>query len=189
VSRLRFLAAVLFATSFSISVAPRGATAQSRVGSDSATRLTRLGRDLAYGTLEGFGYAGIDQLSNSPPEWGKGWHGYEKRAASNIGEFLIQETVTEGLAAVMNRPLDYRRCKCHGTFDRVGHAFAGAFTDEMPDGHHLIAVPRIVGAFTGSFAQATWRPSHGSRTRVALLNGGTSVAIGGLINLYHEFIH
>jgi hypothetical protein len=187
VLRFRFLALSLVASSFAIATVPLTATAQARVGSDSATRLTRLGRDLAYGALEGFAYAGIDQLNNSPPEWGRGWRGYGKRAASSIGEFLIQETVTEGLAAAMNRPLDYRRCKCHGTGDRIGHAFAGGITDEMPSGSRELAVPRIVGAYVGAFAQATWRPPTSGRTRVALINGTTSLAIGVLINLYHEF--
>ncbi|HTE44740.1 MAG TPA: hypothetical protein VK636_05805 [Gemmatimonadaceae bacterium] len=163
------------------------ACAQARVGRDSATRLTRFGRDLAYGGVEGLAYAGIDQLGNSPAEWGKGWRGYEKRAASNIGEFVIQESVTEGLAAVLNRPLDYRRCRCRGTGDRFAHAVAGAFTDQMPDGSHQLPIPRVVGAFVGSFAQAAWRPEKDSRTRVALLNGATSLGIGTLINLYHEF--
>lgn len=185
--RFRFLALSLVASSVSVAAAPVAATAQSRVGADSATRLTRLGRDLAYGALLGLGYAGIDQLSNSPPEWGHGWRGYEKRAASNIGEFVIQESVTEGLAAAMNRPLDYRRCKCRGTGDRIGHAFVGGITDEMPDGSRTLAVPRIVGAYVGAFAQATWRPPTSGRTRVALVNGTTSLAIGVLINLFHEF--
>lgn len=121
------------------------------------------------------------------PSGGKGWRGYEKRAASNVGEFVIQEGVTEGLAAAMNRPLDYRRCECHGTADRIGHALLGAFTDEMPDGRHLLAVPRIVGAFAGSTAQAMWRPSTSSRTTTALVNGSTSLGIGALINLFYEF--
>ena len=183
----RFFAVSVLASSFAVATVPTTATAQARVGSDSATRLTRLGRDLAYGALEGLGYAGIDQLANSPPEWGHGWHGYGKRAASNIGEFVIQESVTEGLAAALNRPLDYRRCKCRDTGGRVGHALAGAITDEMPNGSRELAVPRIVGAYVGAFAQATWRPPTSNRQRVALVNGTTSLAFGVLINLFHEF--
>lgn len=160
-----------------------------RVGADSATRLTRLGRDLAYGSAEGLAFAGVDQLSDSPPEWGHGWPGYERRAASNVGEFVIQESVTEGLAAVMHRPLDYMRSPKHDTGDRIAWALHGAFTDEMPDGTHPLATPRIVGAFVGSFAQASWRPgNHADRTRVALVNGATSLVIGAGINLFHEFI-
>src|SRR5689334_10112665 len=73
------------------------AKAQSRVGADSATRLERFGRDLTYGTFEGLAYAGIDQLRDEPVEWNRGWRGFGKRAASNVGEFYIQEGVTEGL--------------------------------------------------------------------------------------------
>ena len=161
--------------------------AQSRVGSDSATRLTRLGRAFVYGTIEGLAFAGLDQWRNDPPQWGKGLGGYGKRAASNLGEFYIQEGVTEGLAALMNRPLDYKTCRCREFGNQLAAALRGAVTDQMPDGSHPIAVPRIVGAYAGSSAQAGWRPAAGSnRARVALLNGTESLAIGAAINLYHE---
>ncbi len=164
------------------------ASAQSRVGSDSATRLVHLGRDLVYGTVEGLAFAGYDQTQKQPPEWGTGWVGYEKRAASNVGEFYIQELVNEGLAAAMNRPLGYKRCVCRGVGDRTAWAIRRAFTDQLPNGTLPLAIPRIVGAYAGSFAQASWRPAHGTdRTRIALVNGTTSLAIGALINLYYEF--
>jgi len=134
-------------------------------------------------------YAGVDQINDQPAEWGKSWSGYGRRYASNLGEFLIQEGVTEGLAALMKRPLDYSPCRCTGTGDRVGHALAGAVTDQMPKGKHPIAVPRIVGAYVGAYAQSTWRPDSRSRANQVLVNGTTSLAIGGLINLYHEFHH
>src|SRR3954466_13209502 len=88
-----------------ISVSP--ADAQDRVGRDSATRLTRFGRDVAYVTLTSFGWAAWDQTQNDPPEWGKDWPGYRHRLYSNVGKSVIQESVTQGIAAVMNRPLDY----------------------------------------------------------------------------------
>ena len=70
---------------------------------------------------------------------------------------------------------------------RMGWAFWGAVTDQMPDGTHPVAVPRIVGAYVGSFAQASWRPSDSDRGRVALWRGTTSLATGALINLFYEF--
>jgi hypothetical protein len=90
---------------------------------------------------------------------------------------------------VMNRPLDYTRCHCRSTGTRIGWAILGAVTDQMPNGSHPLAVPRIVGAYAGSFAQAGWRPRDGNRTQVALLNGTESLGIGALINLWHEFHH
>jgi hypothetical protein len=151
------------------------------------TRLARLGHDLTYGTAMGFGYAAIDQANNQPSEWGGGWPGYGRRASSNIGEFWIQEITTEGLAWAMNRPLDYQPCKCRGFWPRFNHALGGAVLDQKPNGGQALAIPRIVGAYGGAYAQSTWRPS-GSRSRanLVLTYGTTSLAFGVLINMYHE---
>src|SRR5437016_12192836 len=136
------------------------AAAQGRVGSDSTTRIQRLERDLAYGTLEGVGYAAIDQWRLSPPEWGTGWPGYGRRFLSDAGEFWIQEITTEGLAAAMNHPLAYSRCSCRAFDARLGHALRGALFDQMPRGRQSLAIPRIIGAYAGAYAQTTWRPSR-----------------------------
>ena len=169
-----------------VCVASSLARAQVRVGRDSSTRLNRFGRDLIYGTGEGLLFAGVDQLRNEPPEWGKGGEGYRKRAFSDVGEFVIQEGTTEALAAAMHRPLDYERCRCRGAWNRLRWALWGSVTDPMPDGRHPIAVPRIVGAYAGSFAQAAWRPSDGDRVRTAVVNGTVSLLIGAGINLFQE---
>lgn len=131
-------------------------------------------------------YAGVDQWRNEPPQWGSGWDGYRKRTASNVGEFAIQESVTEGLAAVLKRPLDYQPCPCRDFSDRLSWAFRQSVTDVTPRGHP-IAVPRILGAYAGSFAQASWRPSMSNRAQVAVVNGTVSLFIGAGINLFHEF--
>jgi hypothetical protein len=163
------------------------AHAQGRVGSDSSTRTRRYRHDLVYGTALGFVYAGIDQLRNDPVEWGRGWHGYERRLASDIGEFVVQESVTDLLASAMDRQLDYQRCRCTGTSQRIGWALQSSVTDPLPNGRRALAIPRIAGAFAGSFAQAAWRPAGTtSRTRTALVNGATSLAIGAGINLFYE---
>jgi hypothetical protein len=171
----------------SVVLAPTPARAQSRVGADSSTRMQRYGHDLVYGTALGFVYAGVDQLRRDPPEWGDGWHGYERRLASDVGEFVVQETVTDVIAAGLDRPLDYQRCHCTGTGRRIGWALQSSVTDPLPDGHRALAIPRIVGAYAGSFAQAAWRPATASgRTRTALVNGTVSLIIGAGINLYYE---
>jgi hypothetical protein len=178
---------LLLLTLVMLSSMPRALSAQRRVGSDSSTRMNRYYRDIAYGSALGLAWAGVDQLRNDPVEWGKGWRGYGKRAASDIGEFVIQETVTHVLANAMDRPLDYQRCRCSHLRRRIGWALQAAVTDPLPNDTHPIAVPRIVGAYAGSFAQASWRPDTPSgRIRTALVNGTVSLAIGGVINIYHE---
>lgn len=164
------------------------AQAQWRVGSDSSSRWTRFGRDAAYGTLEALAFSGVDQLRKQPPEWGTGWRGYGRRFASNEGEFLIQEGVTEGLAAALHRPLDYQVCRCRATVDRLAWALKTSVTDPLPNGKSPLAIPRIVGAYAGALAQASWRPANGeSRGQLVLVNGTTSLLIGAGINLWREF--
>ena len=165
---------------------PRSVAAQRRVGSDSATRATRYFRDAAQGSAIGLAWAGVDQLRNDPVEWGKGWRGYGKRAASSVGQFLIQESVTHLLANSMSRPLDYQPCRCRHMSRRIGWALQESVTDVMPDDTHPIAIPRIVGAYAGSFALASWRPNSSNRVQTALVSGTISLAIGGAINIYHE---
>lgn len=177
----------LFTSLIVLSVAGASSSgAQARVQRDSSWRLQRFVHDAGYGIVEGLAYSGLDQVRNTPAEWGNGWPGYGRRAASNVGEFLIQESVTEGLAAVMHRPLDYHRCRCRSMGARVASALRGATTDQQTNGSHPLAIPRITGAYAGSFAQASWRP-NANRTQTALLNGTSSLALGVLINLYHEF--
>ena len=162
------------------------AQSQVRVGRDSSTRLARFGRDMVYGTVLGLAWGEVDQLRNDPPEWGKGVEGYRRRAASDVGEFLIQEGATEALAALLKRPLDYAPCHCRGIGNRLRWALAASVTDPMPNGSHPVALPRIAGAYAGSFAQASWRPATSDRTRTALINGTVSLLIGAGINVFQE---
>jgi hypothetical protein len=178
---------LLIAALVAISSMPRALSAQRRVGPDSATRINRYYRDIAWGTVLGLAWAGVDQLHEDPQEWGKGWPGYGKRAASSVGQMVIQVTVTHLLANAMDRPLDYQRCRCSHTSRRIGWALQAAVTDPMPNDTHPIAIPRIVGAYAGSFAQASWRPdTRTGRIQTALVNGTVSLAIGGLTNIYYE---
>ncbi len=148
-----------------VSSSTRPAAAQSRPLPDTTNRVKHLRHDVVYGVVEGLAFAGVDQLQNDPSQWGKGWSGYGKRAASNVGEFVVQEGVTAGLSAVMHRPLDYQRCSCKSTSNRIGWAFKTTVVDPMPDGTTPLAIPRIVGAYIGSFAQAAWRPKSAGRAR------------------------
>ncbi len=177
-------AAVAFTMS---TLAATSLAAQARIGNH--TRLERFAIDLGYGVLEGLAFSAYDQARNDPPQWGNGGSGFAKRAASNVGGFVIQEGVTEGLAAAMNRPLDYAHCKCQGVGARTRHALLGAITDEMPNGSHVFALPRVAGAYAGSFAQSAWRP-QGARNwfQLGLGRGTASLAIGAGINLFHEFV-
>jgi hypothetical protein len=189
-ARRRITAYALMLTA-TVVLTPPVARAQTQAGTDSSVhRMGRYMHNLGYGAALGFVYAGVDQLTDNPSEWGKGWSGYGKRLASGVGEFVIQETVTDIGAALLHRPLIYPYCRCTGTANRVGWAMKLGIMDQLPSGHLAPAYPRIVGAYAGSFAQAAWLPaSSTSRIQTGLVNGTVSLAIGAGINVYHELRH
>jgi hypothetical protein len=155
---------------------------------DSLTTWSRVGRNLAYGATMGLVFSGWDQIRNDPSRWNRTWSGYGKRVASNTGEFVIQELVSDGLSVALRRPQGYKPCNCgNSTGKRINHAFVDVVVDEMPDGSRRFAWPRWIGAFAGSSAQASWRPHSGSRANILVSNAVSSIVLGGLINVYYEF--
>jgi hypothetical protein len=172
------------------SFGPKVARAQGKPAADPYEYVTpkNLRHDVIYGVGLGLVYAGVDQARDRPSEWGSGSSGFGKRVASNVGAFLVQESVTAGLSAAMQRPVRYRRCDCTGTGRRLTWALSGAFADPVPGGGRVLATPRIAGAFAGAAAQAAWRPEPANgRVASALLYGGSSLVIGAGINVIHEF--
>jgi hypothetical protein len=180
----RRLVSCALIASASVVLAPVQAHAQNVTNTDSLTRMGRYMHNIGYGAALGFVWAGVDQLQDDPDDWT-----YGQRLASGLGEFLIQETVTDGLAWAMHRPMIYPYCTCDHTTNRIGWGLKLGVLDQLPNGKLTPAWPRIIGAYAGSFAQASWRPANGDRTQTALLNGTISLLIGGGVNVYHELRH
>lgn len=158
-----------------------------RAQEDTTPRINAAVRNVGYAATLGFLYAGVDQLQEDPSEWGKGWSGFGNRLASNVGEFLIQETMTDILSSALHHPRRYTYCPCGGTTHKIKWALQSTVTDVMKDGSRVVAVPRIIGAYAGSFAQAAWLPTGAhDKTQTAFVNGTVSLLIGTGIHLFHE---
>ncbi len=72
--------------------------------------------------------AGLDQATNSPPEWRQGMSGYTKRLGSDYGTNAVSTTVHYALAETLREDTMYYRCQCTGFFPRVGHALVSTLT-------------------------------------------------------------
>jgi hypothetical protein len=85
--------------------------------------------------------------------------------------------------------LDFTRCTCRGFNRRFVWAVGGAVTDQMDDGSHPVAIPRIAGSYLSAYARTTWHPGE-DRSRVvrSLIGGTTSLGTSALINLAYEFV-
>jgi hypothetical protein len=106
--------------------------------------------------------AGINQLSNSPPEWNQGIEGYSKRFGSNFGIAVVGTSTRYGLAEAFREDTLYYRCQCSGLFPRLRHAVLSTLIARRgDDGHSVFSFPALVAPYAGStVAVYGWYPGR-----------------------------
>jgi hypothetical protein len=106
--------------------------------------------------------AGINQFSNSPPEWHQGVEGYSKRFGSDFGIAAVGTTTRYGLAEALRQDTLYYRCECRGVFPRLRHAVFSTLTARRgEDGHRVFSIPALVAPYAGSMtAVYGWYPNR-----------------------------
>lgn len=105
---------------------------------------------------------GINQWSNTPPEWGQGISGYGSRFGSNFGITAIGVTTRYTLAKALGEDTLYYRCTCQGLTPRFSHALLSTLTGRRGvDGHRVFSVPSLVAPYAGSMAAVYgWYPGR-----------------------------
>jgi hypothetical protein len=128
----------------------------------------------------------LDQIHEFPKEWGTGWRGAEKRAASLYGQFVVGDFIERSVKAIDKEDTRYRRLGAGNFFNRTGHAVAFTVVARTPDGFSP-AYATLANDY-GSWAIATlWSP-HSLRNPASIFEWGTGnvgVRAGG--NFLREF--
>ncbi len=106
--------------------------------------------------------AGINQWTNSPPEWGQGAEGFGKRLGSDFGIAAIGTTTRYGLAEAFREDTLYYRCQCAGPLPRLRHAVISTLTGRRgQDGHRVFSVSALAAPYAGSMiAVHLWYPDR-----------------------------
>jgi hypothetical protein len=106
--------------------------------------------------------AGINQWTNSPPEWGQGVQGFGKRFGSDFGIAAIGTTTRYGLAEAFREDTLYYRCECSGPFPRLSHAVISTLTGRRgQDGHRVFSISALAAPYAGSMiAVHLWYPDR-----------------------------
>lgn len=106
--------------------------------------------------------AGINQFTNSPPEWNQGVEGYSKRLGSDFGIAAATTTTRYGLAQAFREDTLYYRCECSGFFPRLRHAALSTLTGRQgEDGHRVFSIPALVAPYAGAMtAVYGWYPNR-----------------------------
>jgi hypothetical protein len=126
----------------------------------------------------------LDQLWQKHASWDDGANGLAHQIASRAGQAAIDVTVRHGMAALMHRSTDYQPCDCHGFGPKVEHALLETFTDRRADGTRALSVPRLAGAYAGSFARLAWEPDHNAGD--VALSTTLSFGFSALFNIARE---
>ena len=106
--------------------------------------------------------AGVNQWTNSPPEWGQGAEGFGKRFGSDFGIAAIGTTTRYGLAEAFREDTLYYRCECSGPLLRLRHAVISTLTGRRgQDGHRVFSISALVAPYAGSMtAVYAWYPDR-----------------------------
>jgi hypothetical protein len=134
--------------------------------------------------------AGINQATNTPPEWNQGTKGYAKRFGSDYGIAMVATTTRYGLSEAFKEDALYYRCECRGVFPRMRHALVSTLTARRgEDGHRVFSIPALVGPYAGTMTAAYgWYPNrYGAKDAFRMGNYGLLAFSGENIAL--EFIY
>jgi hypothetical protein len=133
--------------------------------------------------------AGVDQGSNSPPEWGKGWSGFGKRVGSDFGIQVATTTTRYGMAEIFREDTAYYRCECKGFFPRVAHALISTVTARRgEDGHSAFSFSGLASPYAGSMTALAWYPDRFG-VQDGFRMGNYNLLAQGAGNLVLEFIY
>jgi hypothetical protein len=134
--------------------------------------------------------AGIDQYTNSPPEWNLGVEGFARRFGSDFGIEAVGTTTRYALAEALREDTIYYRCECTGIFPRLRHAVVSSLTARRgEDGHTVLSLPALVAPYAGTMtAVYGWYPNRfGAKDALRMGNYSLLEYVGG--NISFEFFY
>lgn len=128
-----------------------------------------------------------DQISNSPPEWGRNLGGFAQRMASRQGQFVIQNSFASLGNALLGYEPRYDRCRCSGFWPRTQHALLRNFvTYNRTDASMRPQIASYGAALAAGAISSTWKP-HSDAWAEGYRSLLTQVGFGVLSNLLGEF--
>jgi hypothetical protein len=120
--------------------------------------------------------AGIDQWKDKPPEWEQGAPGYGKRFANILGQYLIQRTVTFGLASALHEDNRYFNSGKKSFWSRTGYAVASGMLARHHDGSGHVSISQVGGVAAGAFLSRAWQPTSQHSAGDGAVSFGISMA-------------
>ena len=129
----------------------------------------------------------VNQASGTPYEWGGGFEGFGRRAASSYARSSIQNVFSTAGNAVLHYEPRYDRCRCAGFGPRTKHALMRNFVTYNKTEKELRPQFALYGAaFGAGMLSSLWKP-NGQLWNDGLRGVGTQVGLGMVSNWIAEF--
>jgi len=132
--------------------------------------------------------AGLQQLNNTPIEWGQGADGYLRRFANGYGEHLIRQTFLYGLSDALGEDNHYIRSERHGVGPRVMYAVESTFLARRSDGARRVSYSRLGAVLATAFISRAWQPPSTSGPEHAIGSFGTTMGTEIGFNVFRELV-
>ncbi len=145
-------------------------------------------RTVSARTFLGTGFAaGLAQWKKTPPEWGSGLTGYERRYAAAFAGGFIRHTTEFGVGALLHEDPRFEPSTHNGFAARSTDALHNTLFVRTDDGGHRLAWSRVVASIATGFAVNSWEPRRLHSTHHALVLSLAGVASYATGNLTREF--
>jgi hypothetical protein len=129
----------------------------------------------------------LDQIRQSPTEWGTASAGFVKRWASDYAESAIGDSTKYAVARIFHQDPAFTPCACAGFGRRLKHAVDSPFMGRTRTGRRVLSAASLAGMLAGNVVpSATWYPDT-LGTRDGLRHAATSLVSQVGVDVLKEF--
>jgi hypothetical protein len=131
--------------------------------------------------------AGVNQLTNSPSEWGQSAGSYGTRLGSGMAQHVIRGTLEFGLSSIFHEDNRYFRSHRTGFWHRTGYAIESSFLARKDNGDRRFSVSAVGSAAGSSFISRAWMPSSMATAGSGAATFGVTIGADVGIHMLQEF--
>jgi opacity protein-like surface antigen len=132
-------------------------------------------------------HAGLDQLRDSPTEWGQGSTAFADRLGNTYAKHIIRRTLELGASSALHQDNRYFASGESGVWHRTKYAIASTFLARRDDGRRTFAYARVGSAAGTAFISRAWQPPSTTDAEHAASSFGFTMAADLGTNVFREF--
>jgi len=131
--------------------------------------------------------AGLDQGLDRPPEWHQEAGGYGKRLANVMAYNTVRQTLTFGMAALLDEDTRYFPSQSQSAWQRTMHALRSTLTARH-HGQEVFSVAAITGVVGTALISRAWVPPSWRHGKDVAASIGVTLAGSAAFNVVREFL-